>query len=1047
MNSGEEFTEQLRSLEINESLPHDYIASSENWHRLCLLKTLDPTPEIDRIFPCPVTSGTGNDMKLINEENEIFMDGIMDASKPKKLSSKPGVLSKTLSEMLSEGTRETQSGHFQAMLRTAEKAKKFKWPVEYKSIGNLQSAYEYTVASFSYQEIEESYKYNLRKTNQSLYISSKTKKLINGITRPTLLRTFNMKELPEYALRSLKLYQYKDLSSNLYSYLPKPPTYEDVKWPDATNLKKKAKQQARKINKSVAPIEISLLFVEVFVVNRENLIPDPHFDSINFASCKYRDDMSETENFIIELCSGGLSFHRNMYTAKMIQVESEIDLIEFFICYIRRKDPDFILSFESEKMGINYLIKRAQILGVPFHQHISRTLGTIGSKVIQMKLGSRLAGRMLISVWRIVRAEVRLHNYTFHTAVHEVLNIRTVEYPWDTLKKYYTQCKYLVYDHFLEKIYYSEKIIEYFEVFQRNIHLAQFFGVDLNSVFTRGSQFRVESLMKKLTYENDYLLLSAMTEQIRNQQVVKNIPLVVEPPKNLWTDPVVILDFQSLYPSIMIAYNLCFSTCLGKLDSAPYKRFGVTYMKREMFSDNEDVLITPNNIAFIKSSTRIGILPIMLHELLMSRIMIKNSLKNCLQDSPEYLALFTQQLGIKLMCNTTYGYTEAGISGRMPCLDIADSIVSLARRTLEAAISLVNSNEQWDGKVIYGDTDSLMVVLPGRTVEQAFQVGKEIAEAVTNANPQPIQLVLEKVGFPMITTAKRHYALLKYLTPESVPVFEAKGIHSVRKNSCPLASAILENSLKTLFSTRDVSALYDYLVKAWTSVYKGEIPLSSYVFSQEITLGTYTVPPPAARLVIQHMKSDPMKIPLAGEKVPYVVITGQPGAGLLENVESPLDFLASGSKLKYNYYITKHINHIINHTIGHIGVNVDKWFDRFTRPTMILHTSFKNQSNKSSAIDVYYNRAKCQICRIRSKLSICESCASNTQKQAFLVDSSLKGLEVEQNTMNEVCRTCSGNDKEVACCAIDCPVFNTRILLENELKVFIDMYRTIRDNN
>lgn len=53
----------------------------------------------------------------------------------------------------------------------------------------------------------------------------------------------------------------------------------------------------------------------------------------------------------------------------------------------------------------------------------------------------------------------------------------------------------------------------------------------------------------------------------------------------------------------------------------------------------------------------------------------------------------------------TYGYTAAGFSGRMPCAELADSIVQCGRNTLEKAISFVNANHKWKAKVIYGDTD------------------------------------------------------------------------------------------------------------------------------------------------------------------------------------------------------------------------------------------------------------------------------------------------------------------------------------------------------
>lgn len=64
-----------------------------------------------------------------------------------------------------------------------------------------------------------------------------------------------------------------------------------------------------------------------------------------------------------------------------------------------------------------------------------------------------------------------------------------------------------------------------------------------------------------------------------------------------------------------------------------------------------------------------------------------------------------RQLALKLISNVTYGYTAAGFSGRMPCAELADSIVQCGRCTLEKAISFVNLHEKWNAKVIYGDTD------------------------------------------------------------------------------------------------------------------------------------------------------------------------------------------------------------------------------------------------------------------------------------------------------------------------------------------------------
>ncbi|MCH1923079.1 hypothetical protein L9G15_27080, partial [Shewanella sp. A3A] len=78
--------------------------------------------------------------------------------------------------------------------------------------------------------------------------------------------------------------------------------------------------------------------------------------------------------------------------------------------------------------------------------------------------------------------------------------------------------------------------------------------------------------------------------------------------------------------------------------------------------------------------------------------------------------------------------TAAGFSGRMPCAEIADSIVQCGRRTLETAISFVNQHPLWKARVVYGDTDSMFVLLKGRSREEAFRIGKEIASSITAMN-------------------------------------------------------------------------------------------------------------------------------------------------------------------------------------------------------------------------------------------------------------------------------------------------------------------------
>lgn len=69
---------------------------------------------------------------------------------------------------------------------------------------------------------------------------------------------------------------------------------------------------------------------------------------------------------------------------------------------------------------------------------------------------------------------------------------------------------------------------------------------------------------------------------------------------------------------------------------------------------------------------------------------------------------------------------------------------------MQRAIEQISANEKWQAKVIYGDTDSIFVMVPGRSKEEAFRIGTEIVDVVTNDNPKPVKLKLEKVYYPCI---------------------------------------------------------------------------------------------------------------------------------------------------------------------------------------------------------------------------------------------------------------------------------------------------------
>lgn len=214
---------------------------------------------------------------------------------------------------------------------------------------------------------------------------------------------------------------------------------------------------------------------------------------------------------------------------------------------------------------------------------------------------------------------------------------------------------------------------------------ARVYGTDLYSVITRGSQHKVEAVMIRIARPENFLLLSPSREDVRLMRAPVAQPLVMEPKSAFYTSPVIVLDFQSLYPSVMIAYNYCFSTCVGRIVSLdkPSYRFGVVpdfQVPMDVIKALEEYfIVSPNGLVFVHPSVRRGAITRMVGELLDTRVMVKDSMKRYREDKSLGKLLDARQLGLKLLANTTYGYVGSNFSGRMPCCEIGDAIVLTGR--------------------------------------------------------------------------------------------------------------------------------------------------------------------------------------------------------------------------------------------------------------------------------------------------------------------------------------------------------------------------------
>ena len=163
-----------------------------------------------------------------------------------------------------------------------------------------------------------------------------------------------------------------------------------------------------------------------------------------------------------------------------------------------------------------------------------------------------------------------------------------------------------------------------------------------------------------------------------------------------------------------------------------------------------------------------------------------------------------------------------------------------------------------------------------------------------------------QVYHPCVLLAKKRYVGFKYeKRTNTSPVFDAKGIETVRRDGTPAQQKIEEAALKILFRTSDLSLVKQYFQRQCLKILSNKVSIQDFCFAKEVKLGTYrltilvgnanssenSVPPPGAIISARKMVDDPRAEPQYGERVPYVVRTGAPGARLIDRVVSPEEML------------------------------------------------------------------------------------------------------------------------------------------------------------
>ncbi|KAF3930258.1 hypothetical protein ABW20_dc0106413 [Dactylellina cionopaga] len=825
---------------------------------------------------------------------------------------------------------------------------------------------------------------------------------------------------------------------------------------------------------------MSMLSLEIHVNTRGTLLPDPVEDEVACLFYSFRSSDAEqasqglqegihTGAIILSESEFDADRLRKLFTIEVERETSELDLLLSLVRVVRDLDPDIITGYEVHNSSWGYLIERARHkYDFNFCDELSRVRvqshGRFGKEADRWGFthtsSIRVTGRHLINIWRVMRGELNLLQYTMENVTFHLLHRRIPHYSYKDLTRWYTGEKSndltRLFRYYVSRVRIDLELLDAQELVMRTSEQARLLGVDFFSVFSRGSQFKVESLMFRIAKPECFVLISPSRKQVGSQNALECLPLVMEPQSNFYTSPLLVLDFQSLYPSVMIAFNYCYSTCLGRVLAwrGGSNKMGFTEYKREkglLELMKDQINIAPNGMIYVKSEVRKSLLAKMLSEILETRVMVKEGMKKDKDDKMLQALLNNRQLALKLIANVTYGYTSASFSGRMPCAEIADSIVQTGRETLEKAIETIHAMERWGAEVVYGDTDSLFVYLPGKTKDEAFDIGADIARTITDMNPRPIKLKFEKVYLPCVLLAKKRYVGFKYENKsQTEPEFDAKGIETVRRDGTPAEQKIEEMALKTLFRTSDLSQVKEYFQRQCTKIMAEKVSIQDFCFAKEVRLGTYSekgMLPPGALISTKKMLADHRAEPQYGERVPYVVISGAPGARLADRCVPPEELLEnSQNRLDAEYYISKNLIPPLERIFNLVGANVRAWYDEMPKIQRLRRVADhpnltgdeqQQQQIRKHTIESFMKGSACIVCYTKdTEKGMCEACLEDIDGSIYRLRSRMSKMEKKSMGLKRICRSCAdlAPGDEVACDSKDCPVFYSRARNDTTLR-------------
>ncbi|SCL76940.1 DNA polymerase catalytic subunit [Spheniscid alphaherpesvirus 1] len=555
----------------------------------------------------------------------------------------------------------------------------------------------------------------------------------------------------------------------------------------------------------------------------------------------------------------------------VLEFASEFELLLAFITFIKQYSPEFVTGYNIVNFDWAYIYnKLSSVYKVQLDGYGKLNQGglfkvwDIGQNHFQKRSKVKINGVISLDMYSVATDKLKLPSYKLDAVAEAALGERKKDLSYKDIPKFFASGpserghigEYCIQDSLLVgKLFF--KYLPHLELSA----VAKLAGITLTRVIFDGQQIRVFTCLLRLAGERGFILPyiggrfgergersvdnhgdesklqniehedssddedSNCADDVSKSQSVSGKgsksaggrvvgyqgAKVLDPISGFHIDPVVVFDFASLYPSIMQAHNLCYSTLSLDRDAMA----GLTPVE-----DYLEIEVGGQILFFVRSHIRESLLSILLKDWLAMRKAIRARIPESTEE--QAVLLDKQQAAIKVVCNSVYGFTGVA-SGILPCLPVAATVTTIGRNMLLATREYVH--DRWatldklsaefqdvestviDGaaysvRIIYGDTDSVFVRFNGLDADKISRLGDAMAKRITaDLFKAPIKLECEKTFTKLLLITKK-----KYIGTICGGKMLMKGVDLVRKNNCKFINSYARRLVDLLFRNEEVAA-------------------------------------------------------------------------------------------------------------------------------------------------------------------------------------------------------------------------------------------------